>query len=106
MREQIIERTIDLIDAGWTSGAYARNRDGKAVAYHAKDATCFCTVGAVYRAVHDVMGFSNLTYSTNLIREIKDEIGEEVERYNDHVAKSKEEMIEILNKVKNKVPSV
>jgi hypothetical protein len=39
----------------WTQAAYAREgKDGRAVSTNHPDATCFCSIGAVYRAANDL----------------------------------------------------
>lgn len=48
---EILRAAADLIDKGWTQGAYARNATGASVGPHDTDAVCFCALGAISRAV-------------------------------------------------------
>ena len=52
----ILERAIKLVEAGWTQYAYARDANGKAVDWRSGAATSFCAVGAILRAMHDLVG--------------------------------------------------
>jgi hypothetical protein len=40
---------IDTPDK-WTTGRLSRTKDGKATDYWSEDATCFCVLGAIFRA--------------------------------------------------------
>jgi hypothetical protein len=39
-----------LVLQGWTHGAYARDASNETIHFSDLNATCFCTVGAIYRA--------------------------------------------------------
>jgi hypothetical protein len=51
-----VERAIELLKAGWTKGAYARNGFGTDVRVSDPDACSFCTMGAFDRAVYERTG--------------------------------------------------
>lgn len=55
IEKEILEEAATLLDkpGRWTQRVGARNRQGDAVVETAKDASCFCLIGAVYRVAHD-----------------------------------------------------
>jgi hypothetical protein len=60
MHKEILEDALVLIRTkGWTRNANARNAAQRQVDLYASDATCFCLIGAVFRAMHD-KGLSEL----------------------------------------------
>ena len=53
----VLGRTCDLLEQrGWTQRTWAADADGCVVPVQADDATCFCLVGALRRAVSDLIG--------------------------------------------------
>ena len=56
---RLLARAHDLLassPAAWTTGAFARNRDGISVPYSADAACSFCAEGALNRSHYDVTG--------------------------------------------------
>jgi hypothetical protein len=48
---QILTKARDLIEKkGWTQNSNARNKNGKEVLEHNRNAVCFCASGAIWRA--------------------------------------------------------
>ena len=53
----VLGRTCDLLEQrGWTQQTWAADADGCVVPVQAADACCFCLVGALRRAVSDLIG--------------------------------------------------
>lgn len=48
--------------ANWTTGAAATTKDNEQVTIEHKDAVCFCTLGAVSRAIHNTGAVSAPLY--------------------------------------------
>src|SRR4051795_3059614 len=51
----IMRRAIELVEAGWTQYTYARDMKGAFVNCHSPEAVSFCAVGAVMRAMDEVL---------------------------------------------------
>jgi len=54
--ETIMERALALVETGWTQYAYARTRKGRFVDWRSPEAVSFCAVGAILKAMDDVLG--------------------------------------------------
>lgn len=52
----IMQRAIDLVEAGWCQYTYARTSQGKFVDWRSSEAVAFCAVGAILRAMDEVLG--------------------------------------------------
>jgi hypothetical protein len=50
---QVLKRMRELLAAGWTQGAMARNKNGKPANLRASNAVCFCLIGSQCRAEHE-----------------------------------------------------
>lgn len=48
---RVVDRAWKLLDGRWTRGSYARDSEGRAVAYEDPRAVKFCALGAIF-AVH------------------------------------------------------
>ena len=60
----VLGRTCDLLEQrGWTQRTWAADADGCVVPVQAADACCFCLVGALRRAVSDLIGVNVLRAS-------------------------------------------
>lgn len=74
----------------WTQDTYARDKYGKSVSVNDKTATCFCSIGALYRTVHDKIGYYE--YQFNLIdlaeRALSTEARDAIEWFNDNSSHS------------------
>ena len=54
----IVKEAERLIRAGWTKGTFARDKAGQGVNPISPQATCFCVLGALTRAQHNLTGMS------------------------------------------------
>ena len=50
----VITRALELLEGGWTSHTFARDRLGQAVSPFFPDAVSFCALGALMRASHQM----------------------------------------------------
>src|SRR3984893_19588331 len=55
MHEKILLRAADLVAMGWTRGTAARDATGQKVRSTAPQATAWCVVGAVDRALYELL---------------------------------------------------
>jgi len=55
MHEKILLRAAELVAMGWTRGTAARDADGQKVRSTAPQATRWCVVGAVDRALYELL---------------------------------------------------
>jgi len=56
MHEKILLRAAELVALGWTRGTAARDATGQKVRSTAPQATAWCVVGAVDRALYELWG--------------------------------------------------
>ena len=54
MHQKLLLRAADLVAMGWTRGTAARDANGQKVRSTAPQATAWCVVGAVDRALYDL----------------------------------------------------
>lgn len=52
----MVRQAAELVRRGWTTGYAARAENGAAVNFYDRKAVCFCTIGALQRAVLDGLG--------------------------------------------------
>lgn len=52
----ILQRAIELVEAGWTQHTVARTAKGTFVDWRSSQAVAFCAVGAILRAMDEVLG--------------------------------------------------
>jgi len=71
MHEKILLRAAELVAMGWTRGTAARDATGQKVRSTAPQATAWCVVGAVDRALYEVWTL-----------DVYDLLGLEVDAYN------------------------
>ena len=72
VQHKILTRAAELVAQGWTRGTAARDAEGRKVPSTASEATAWCVVGAIDRAlyelvgvdVYQVLGFDVATYDT------------------------------------------
>jgi hypothetical protein len=57
-----MERAIKLVEAGWTQGSWAQDSNGACVDWDAKEAVSFCAVGAIMRAMRELLGSDILPF--------------------------------------------
>jgi hypothetical protein len=50
----VLLRAAELVEKGWTQGAYARDANGQVVTTSSPNAVTFCASGAVFRADYDL----------------------------------------------------
>ena len=55
MHEKLLLRAAELVELGWTRGTAARDADGQKVRSTAPQATRWCVVGAVDRALYELL---------------------------------------------------
>lgn len=53
---EMLRNAAKLVQGGWTTDSLARNASGERVRFHKPEAVCFCTLGAIQRAVMDGLG--------------------------------------------------
>jgi hypothetical protein len=53
--QKILLRAAELIDQGWTRGTAARDADGQKVRSTSPQASAWCVVGAMDRALHELL---------------------------------------------------
>lgn len=58
-----------LVRQGWTRAYSGRDKDGNGIGYDQPEAVCFCTQGAVFRAVMDGLGGEQRVVYTHLFEE-------------------------------------
>lgn len=51
---EVLEKTKEVIERGWTQGASARNKNGQMVPALNRAAVCWCWMGAHQRAVDEL----------------------------------------------------
>ena len=52
--EYDVLRRARVLLRGWCQGPFATDEEGKSVSWDKPEAACFCALGAVYRAAHDL----------------------------------------------------
>jgi hypothetical protein len=53
--DQVVwERAIEIMNAGWTQNAMARDARGEVAPIQSKEAVAFCAYGALIRAAHEI----------------------------------------------------
>ena len=116
-KKSILEIARCLVDAGWTKGLGARNKEGKGCSVYNSEATCFCATGAMSKACNEYLHSLDDTGSlfwtsreqfedavcSELYKFIpgKDGITSEwltVTDWNDEGARTKEEVISVFDK--------
>lgn len=70
MHQKILLRAAELVEQGWTSGTAARAADGQKVQSTSPVATAWCVVGAVDRALFELLNI-----------DVYDLLGPDVARY-------------------------
>jgi hypothetical protein len=53
MHQKVLLRAAELVELGWTRGTAARDADGQKVRSTSPQATAWCVVGAVDRALYE-----------------------------------------------------
>ena len=58
--KKVLTRMQELLEKGWTKGELARKADQSPTCFSDHEATCFCMIGALERAMYDLkyVGFS------------------------------------------------
>lgn len=102
-----LEKALELIKAGWTQGAGARNKHGLIVPTRDETATCYCLDGALYKNINPYMGNQDLDTIDGRARStIRHVINKKygpskyshnyIILFNDTPGRTKEEVIEVL----------
>lgn len=98
---ELYNKAADIIKKGWTQNAFARNEEGFSVTPDGKDATSWCLTGALWLVVRgnknpkEYYGDVPLTVH-NLIKNLG--LRESAGVWNDDPNRTKEEVIELLQK--------
>jgi ketosteroid isomerase-like protein len=58
LNHMILERAIELVEAGWAQGVWAHDARGMPCDWQSDDAVAFCVVGAILRAHQELLGVS------------------------------------------------
>lgn len=107
--ERVLLRAAEIVDAGWTQKSPARDGNGNPVFSHHQSATCFCAVGAIFRAISET---ENCQISGDLaslpIARLSISLGMgnagNVASWNDHPKRTKEEVVAALRKAATLAP--
>lgn len=91
--KELLTKARNKIKKGWTRGAYARNKYGKEIFWHSKNACRFCAVGAVKRMSKDDKLIEKAL--SELRRRLPDNYGT-ITCYNDQ--HKKEDVINLFNR--------
>jgi hypothetical protein len=95
---QILQRARNLIEAGWIQGGFAKDAKGNRVACTSPDAVCFCAVGALLRAAHEIAPSDHDVYlkAKQQIMNRITTIGEmNITTWNDHT--SRDDVLRVFN---------
>jgi len=80
----------------WTKGEAARDAKGHATACSASDATCFCTIGAVERARHEMdAGPAEIDRALDAIRAATNRVF--ISAFNDDLKTKHEDVLAVLD---------
>lgn len=82
----------------WTQGTYARDINGKLVAFNSSKAVCWCTSGAIGKFSGNNTNFANTIHGI-LVRDIQ----EVVSVWNDNPFQTVENVIATLRKIANEL---
>jgi hypothetical protein len=102
---QVYARVRELIAAGWTRGAPARDRYGHPVTPTHRSAARFCVLGAAERALHDLetaaaLGLPPIVLDYEIVLGLQAACpdGWSPAHFNDHLARNKEEILAVIDK--------
>lgn len=84
-----------IVDKGWTQGAYARTASGRQIGAHAGAAACFCAIGAC-QSVHD--DYHAAHYEAIRLLRLQTLNDSDIPTWNDHPDRTKEEVIAAFDK--------
>lgn len=90
----ILQNMRSLLDAGWTQGAFARDRDKNAIGSRDDRAVCWCYQGALYAA----MPASRMSWEPieSLLHEVTEV--DYLPNYNDDKKRTKAQVLESVDK--------
>lgn len=105
-RREIIERldkAANLIEQGWTQGAYARDANGIGVHPRSEDAVCWCLTGAIQNAMSDMglLGRGVVASTVNAIA--RSMYGNTPTVVNDEIARDRLVPLRILRETKKRL---
>jgi hypothetical protein len=96
--KQVLDSALFFIEEyGWTQGAHARTRYDRIIGPREEKAACFCTIGALTRAVQVVVGnnydeqYNHLFSAANYLR--RSAGVDDLVDWNDHPDRKKEEVV-------------
>ena len=99
----VLRRAADLVDQGWTQGAFARSATGQACRSWDSDAASFCLVGALDVASYQASAHVYSIYSSCLtvLRTLLKKRGElgngkDLQAWNDNPDRKKREVVDLL----------
>lgn len=96
---ETLERIRDLLDAGWCQNTMAKSRVGIPVNAHDPRATRFCLVGAIAKAQRDGAIKDTVTDLLRSEMQRSDPKQRSLVHWNDASARSKEEVLHLVNRV-------
>ena len=96
---RVLERTRELVVAGWCQGSFARTAAGEAVGYNNEEAERWCLSGAVNRAACDVGGLWAGAEGAYTV--LQGALGEEVflSWWNDQPGRGRSEVLALIDRV-------
>ena len=96
--KKVLLGAADLVEKGWTQHAVARDKNGKCC--YLQYGVSFCMDGAISRAASMEKAHE---YAFNAKEFVRDLIRMELESYNDHPDREKEQVVELLRKASGRV---
>ena len=102
--KDILIKAKELISqpGAWTQGEIARDASGNLTEVLGEDATCFCTLGAIYKAAHDLDAPNDEDLKAiNHMRKVLDY--PLIATWNDNIYRTQEDVIALFTKVIEKV---
>lgn len=99
VQQDVLKKAAEFIEAfGWTQGTMARTEMGNSCGPNCALATCFCTVGAIKRAIFLLAGNSPEVFHRAIGLFCDAVETNNVPRWNDTPGRTKEEVIDALRR--------
>lgn len=97
--KECVQIARSKVEAGWTTGVYARDKQGATVDPRDPSAEQFCMVGALNAACPPSGWHCGQNHFTLIIGALEATVGTSAVKFNDHVAKSKEDVLSVFDKL-------
>lgn len=90
---QILEEARELLsdESRWTKGVIARKANGSPTIVRDKKATCFCSIGAIYKVSNNL----HIVHTTELLHKV---VGDSISYFNDAPERKHSEVLEAFDK--------